>query len=122
MAQPTYEDGYRKGVEDATRPLPSYFCGTSEDMNSADEIPGFKSRSGKTTLQQINLHLEKTRKSLLTKKVTKWVNFYIGPLGNIQTGNKSVYDSREIAGLHTKFPDLGFEYLGTFPIEIEVPL
>jgi len=69
----------------------------------------------------VNNTLADRRKILLTKKVTKWVNFYINE-GTIQTGLKSVYDSEQEAKKYTTFPDLCFTYIGTFPVEIEVEL
>jgi hypothetical protein len=92
---------YRRGVEDATKPL-NLNPLTGHSASEIDEI------------------VAERRKALLTRKVTKWVNIYQD--GNvIQTGYKSLYDSKEDAALFTKYPDYGFKYIGTYPIEIETP-
>ena len=87
---------YRRGVEDALSAL-------GDDGSIPDVAKAY------------------VRKKLLTKKVTRWVNMYQGHEG-IQTGFRSTYDTKEYAESYSKFPDLGAKYIGTFPIEIEVPL
>lgn len=56
----TYEDGFRNGVEEATRPV------SIEEMSEA--FPHNQAALGLT-----NGFLSYRRKSLLTKKVTKWI-------------------------------------------------
>lgn len=90
---------YRRGVEDATKPISTE---TYADV-------------------YVNATLEKRRKELLTKKVTKWVNIYQSNSGKeIQTGYKSLYDSKSEAVSCSKYPDSGFSLIGTYPIEIEI--
>ena len=122
----TYEQGYKQGVVDATQPLPPLFTGTREDMNKADEIPGYKSRSGLTSHGQINLHLENVRKKLLTKKVTKWFavydNFGTGSLrtyGEAIFGKTTLFNTKEEALKQLDGVDV---LVGAYPIEIEVKL
>lgn len=105
MAQPTYEDGYKQGVEDATQPF------TTDDFSGCP-ITGIGNFN--TTI------LPDRRKKLLTKKVTKWVNVW-GTETAAYIGRTALYNSKEVAWGTAKVLDLS-NYLGTYSIEIEVPL
>lgn len=96
MAQPTYEDGYKQGVGDALFIL-----------DEEASLP-------RSTTAYI-------RKKLLTKKVTKWANVW-GSETNARVGQTALYDSKEYAKGVVNFSDDLSIYLGTYPIEIEVPL
>lgn len=95
----TYEEGYKQGVIDATVFAP------------LDEVCHF---STTTDL------LADRRKKLLTKKVTKWVNVY--QVGEVFGPGDWLYGSKEEAEakLHQERPLT--KRVGTYPIEIEVPL
>lgn len=96
---------YRRGVEDATKPF---------------KFEGLGTTSYDTT--RLNIRLSERRKILLTKKVTKWVNIYRNSEGSIRTGFHSVYDSKGLAKENSTYPDYGFTYVDSYPIEIEVPI
>lgn len=102
---------YRRGVEDATKPI------LYEDIqkSTVSSLPEAASNV-------YNRIVERRRKELLTKKVTKWVNIYQNDAGEVQTGYRSTYESRGAAAANTKYPDMGYKYIGTYPIEIELPL
>ena len=97
---------YRRGVEDATKPLD-----VGEHMSLGSSV----GRSAPT--EKI---LANRRKSLLTKKVTRWVNLY-----NDASGHGYHYPTKKQAEQGRSLPGngwLGDHYIGTFPIEIEVPI
>jgi hypothetical protein len=105
MAQaPTYEQGYRRGVEDGTKPL-------------------YAGWEGSTVLTSVvNLRLGERRKELLTKKVTKWVIVLKKEdRSEERIPEGRLFDSEKSA---SKWCDgyYGSSALGVFPIEIEVPI
>ena len=96
MAQPTYEEGYKQGVEDGTEPITVY--------NIAD--------------MYVNDTLSARRKKLLTKKVTKWIAVFQGDeLGLHPEGR--FFDTKDTPN---QFYCLCANYRGAYPLEIEVPL
>jgi hypothetical protein len=98
---PTYEEGYKRGVEDATEPFGYGVLGTTNNDTT-----------------RLNDRLSQRRKQLLTKKVTKWVGVYAGDEIPLWFG-RTVCDSKEQAD---KYYRLIENYLGAYPVEIEIPL
>jgi hypothetical protein len=97
MAQPTYEEGYKQGVEDGTEPITVY--------NIAD--------------MYVNDTLSARRKKLLTKKVTKWTGIITSDWSKQPTILELTDTKEEIEhflGINSK------PLAGPIPIEIEVPL
>ena len=93
---PTYEEGYRKGVNDALEPYEAW------------EVEGHAQ----------NQIIENRRRRLLTKKVTKWVNVIVGD-GKNPVPARIFFDSQKEAEDHQ---EEGCPYFGVYPIEIEVPI
>jgi hypothetical protein len=99
--EPPMSSDYRRGVEDA--------------LTRAGEL--WDKNTYPISLETI---ISNTRSSLLTKKVTKWINMYSYPhLGNPQWGG-STYDTKEEAESYSGRNS--FKYLGALPIEIEVSI
>ena len=97
-------EAFRFGVEQATEPLPRYVLGSM--LYSATET--------------VNKELADRRKKLLPKKVTKWVNVYADEGGLESSGN--LYDSKIAAEMGVGRAVYTSKHVGTYPIEIEVPL
>lgn len=99
---------YRRGVEDATK----NFSG-SELNNSGFSV-------NIEDFEKTNKALANRRKTLLTKKVTKWVNIYAI---NTAVCNESVilYDTKEEAEKNSYYGRL-IPYHSTHLIEIELPI
>ena len=93
---------YRRGVEDATKPL-NLNPLTGHSASEIDEI------------------VAERRKALLTRKVTKWVNIYQSNSdGVISSGG--VHASEDFArALVDGYKSSRLKYLGAYPIEIETP-
>lgn len=91
------QDDYKRGVEDGTKTL---FVETGSVFYRPSEI---------------NAALENRRKSLLTKKVTRWVNVY-SDNGHINTAPWT-FDSKE-ESINAAGPHI----LATVSFEVEVPL
>ena len=113
------DDYYRKGVEDATKPM-------TEDDILYNNDPAFGDLS---TLGFVNAFLSERRKSLLTKKVTKWVVLFanwentddIRVLKNPATGGLAPFNTKEEAEEEIKNVAVCKPF-GPFPIEVEVQL
>jgi len=97
---------YKRGVEDTVREILENLPlrGITDPLDVVNSIPRF------------------VREKLLTKKVTKWVNVYNDP-----SGTAYHYDTKEEALGRASIPGksvghLAPHYLGTFPLEIKVPL
>jgi len=93
----TMNEDYERGVMDATKP----FSSDPEEWG--------------------NIRLAERRKSLLAKKVTKWVIVMRRGFGleeSIFQGR--LFDSKERADEHAR-STIGDQTLGVFPLEIEVP-
>ena len=98
---PTYEEGYKQGVEDGTDPM---YVG--EGLLSI-------------SVGAINHDLDQRRKKLLTKKVTKWTGIITSDLSKQPTILELTDTKEEIEhflGINSK------PLAGPIPIEIEVPL
>jgi hypothetical protein len=101
-------EDYKRGVEDAIKEI-------QENM----PLPLSKQVDPADVLNEIPRYL---RKKLLTKKVTKWVNIY-----NDDIGRAYHYPTEQQARENAATPanstfTTGKVYLGTYPLEIEVPL
>jgi len=97
MAQPTYEEGYKKGVTDATELIDAW--------NIADCY--------------VNETLAGRRKKLLTKKVTKWT----GIITSEWSGQPTILELADTKEQIECFLGINPKPLaGPIPIEIEVPL
>ena len=109
MAQyPTYEEGYRIGVNKATEDF------TYEEVHDLPITEGFNGGVLRTFLAN-------RRKALLTKKVTKWVVVLkAGKFSEESVSQGRLFDTREGAERYVK-AQVGDSCLGVFPIEIEVP-
>ena len=95
----TYEEGYKRAVEDTIREIQENLplSGVADPVYVLNEIPRF------------------IRKKLLTKKVTKWVRVFRNKTETFPAA--AFFDSKAEADDHN-----GTEYAGAYPIEIEVPL
>jgi hypothetical protein len=103
---------YRRGVEDALTPI------TYEDVQKATVS------SPEAAVNVYNRISDNRRKTLLTKKVTKWANAYhLIYIDVIQT-SQGTYPSKQEAEAKNRatYVDNARVYLGAYPIEIEVPL
>ena len=114
------QEDYKRGVMDATAPVSLTIGYVSE----TEEIPGVKSRKGLGGEACLNAFLEDRRKKLLTKKVTKWANVYerahlLEP-ANLTVGHGVLYNHKSLAELSKD--EVKGNFLGAYPIEIEVPL
>ena len=98
MSQVTSD--YRRGVEEATKPLEEY---PTVLKLAFDEIMGHR------------------RKSLLTKKVTKWYNLYSDGK-KVTVGQRDLYDSKEWAESNSYDTVEKLSYIGAFPVETIVEL
>lgn len=104
MSQLSYRDGYRQGVMAATSV--NHYTGIS--FRPEDALP-------------ITSILDKVRKKLLTKKVTKWVNVgRVGPSVSdpaaVRFGYGVFYDDKSTA--ESNVWSCG-NYIGTYPVDIE---
>jgi hypothetical protein len=100
MAQyPTYEEGYKQGVLDAT---------------DVEEFTGARFLQIKGTV--VESHFKAIRKKLLVKKVTKWVAIFAGDEIPFFPDSE-LFDSNPA----DKFAWCA-NYIGSYPIKIEVPL
>jgi hypothetical protein len=103
------DSDYKRGVEDATKAF-SY-----DEITVLPVTEGFNSNVLRTFLNN-------RRKKLLTRKVTKWVNIYTdsqlawSPLHQ----GFGLYDSEDLAKAQN--PESWTGYLGTYPVEIDLPL
>ena len=90
----TYEEGYKRGVEDATIPI-----GPKE----YESVRNFN----RSLNEDITALFEQRRKKLLTKKVTKWINLYLYE-GKIVTAESALLDfhspEEEARGVVAKYP------------------
>lgn len=98
---------YRRGVEDATKPL------TPEDIKKSPLA------SSDIAIRVYDQIASNRRKSLLTKKVTKWTAVSISPLNGKLYSRGYFLDTEEEA-YSQKSNDSS--WVGVFPIEIEIPL
>jgi hypothetical protein len=71
------------------------------------------------TVGQVNEKLEERRKSLLTKKVTKWATL-------IRWGSGAILSVNPLSDTKVEAENKGYlrneEFVGVYPIEIELPL
>jgi hypothetical protein len=96
-------EAYKYGVEKATKPFDGY---------QQQTLP----------LSQFNQILDERRKTLLTRKMTKWIIAMPGKSGYEEYIHQGrFYDSREAAEKFS-LQHLGSAILGVFPVEIELPL
>ena len=77
------------------------------------------------TTNEANKKLADRRKNLLVEKVTKWANVYeaepnVSDPAAVRFGTGVLYDSEAAAKINLTWTARG--YLGTYPIEIEVPI
>jgi hypothetical protein len=101
---------YRRGVEDALTPI------TYEDVQKATVS------SPEAAVNVYNRISDNRRKTLLTKKVTKWLAVAISPSNGKPYSLGYFQDTKELAlNLRTGDPN-STDFIGVFPIEIEVPL
>ena len=101
--KPMSTDDYKRGVEDATKPV------TEKSLYYFTEV---------------NDLLKSRRKSLLTKKVTKWVNvFSCAPsVSDPASAHEYVAGPLHNSEISARLCSQSYGIVGTYPLEIEVPL
>jgi len=102
------DSDYKRGVEDATKEF-SY-----DEITVLPVTEGFNSNVLRTFLNN-------RRKKLLTRKVTKWTNVYRINDEYFKTGQEVLYNTEQKAR-EAAMIGLSLTYLGTYPVEIDLPL